>query len=297
MNAKLIPSATLAAAAFLIGGCASQITNLTNEEVPRNPSGIYTLTMKTNVEEGKVVEGSYQPRIVIDGETYPMVPAGIGGNTYDYEYRMPPGREEARYYYLLEWQEDTRGKIRDREAQSPLQQLKIIDRYVIQMESQRGPVGAEIPIVGRGFSEADTVVFGGYEAQTQYYSPTSISFIVPPVDAGQAYPVEVHSGTNVYFGGSFFVDQAEFMVRPSSVEVASGDRALINIAIPNPAPAGGLLVDVTTDVPESIIMPEVVIPAGKRVIAVPMEGGAPGSGNLYVGAPGFDEITVPVTVR
>ncbi|MEM9227622.1 MAG: hypothetical protein AAGA45_06610, partial [Verrucomicrobiota bacterium] len=51
-----------------------------------------------------------------------------------------------------------------------------------------------------------------------------------------------------------------------------------------------------TDSPQSIIMPEVVIPEGAKSVSVPMEGGIPGTGTLFVEAPGFNAIKVPVSV-
>jgi hypothetical protein len=66
--------------------------------------------------------------------------------------------------------------------------------------------------------------------------------------------------------------------------------------IPAEAPAGGLVLDITTDVPASVIMPEVLIPAGARSVNVVVEGGKPGSGTIYVRAPGFGEASVAITV-
>jgi hypothetical protein len=57
-----------------------------------------------------------------------------------------------------------------------------------------------------------------------------------------------------------------------------------------------LLVNVTTDVPHSVIMPEVIIPAGQNSVSVSIQGGEPASGSLFVGAAGKGEITVPVSV-
>jgi len=297
MKVKTILLAVAVPAAFLLNGCASKITNLTNRQVPENPSGIYTLSMKTSIDAKNIIPGTFEPQVVVDGEVRPMRPSGIGEDIFDFEYRMPPNRDKARYYYQVVWKQPARDGERERIEISDIHEIKIIDRYVLQIESQRGPVGSEIAIVGRGFSEADQVVFGGYEASTRYYSPTSISFVVPPVNAGEAYPVEVHSGNNVYFGGTFFVDEASFSVSPQRITVDSGQRTLVTIAIPNAAPEGGFLVDVTTNVPKSVIMPEVIIPEGKRAIAIPMEGGQPGSGTLYISAPGFEEVSVPVSVR
>ncbi len=63
------------------------------------------------------------------------------------------------------------------------------------------------------------------------------------------------------------------------------------------APEGGLYIDVTTDSPESIVMPEVIIPQGARSVNVPVEAGSAGSGRLFIEMSGYNKVTVPVTVR
>jgi hypothetical protein len=70
----------------------------------------------------------------------------------------------------------------------------------------------------------------------------------------------------------------------------------VAFTIPTAAPQGGLLLDVTTDIPESVIMPEVVVPEGATNVVVNVQGGKPGAGALYLKGFGQGEITVPVTV-
>jgi hypothetical protein len=53
---------------------------------------------------------------------------------------------------------------------------------------------------------------------------------------------------------------------------------------------------VTTDVPESVIMPEVVVPEGSTNVVVTVKGGKPGAGTLYLKGFGQGEITIPVSV-
>ena len=59
---------------------------------------------------------------------------------------------------------------------------------------------------------------------------------------------------------------------------------------------GGTLLDVTTDVPDSVIMPEVIVPQDGTKVTVSVEGGRPGTGSLFLKGYGAGEITVPVTV-
>ena len=62
---------------------------------------------------------------------------------------------------------------------------------------------------------------------------------------------------------------------PAALSLAPGQKQSLTFTITHPAPAGGLLLDVTTDVPESVIMPEVIVPEGQSSATVTVEGGKP----------------------
>jgi hypothetical protein len=83
---------------------------------------------------------------------------------------------------------------------------------------------------------------------------------------------------------------------PASLALSPGQKQAITFTITHPAPAGGLLLDITTDVPSSVIMPEVIVPEGQTSVTVTVEGGKPGSGSLFLKGYGSGEVSVPVTV-
>jgi hypothetical protein len=78
--------------------------------------------------------------------------------------------------------------------------------------------------------------------------------------------------------------------------LVGGSSQNLTFSVPNPAPAGGLLLDITTDVPESVIMPEVIVPEGQTSVSVAITGGKPGSGSLFLKGYGSGEVTIAVTV-
>jgi len=279
--------------AALIAGCGPTITNLTPQKVPENASGIYTLSMVVRNVDGAIAEQTFDPKIVIDGSERPMQPSDLGNSVYEYDFSMPAGRSEARYYYILDYSREGGSSRTD---VSQLYDLALTNRYVLTMESFRGPVGAEIPVVGRGFTEFDRVVIGGFEAETRYQSPQSLVFTVPPLAANQSYRAELIGGYGAQDLGEFHVDGAKMTVVPNPIELTVGERLTLGFSIPYPAPPNGQPISVTTDVPRAIVMPEVAIAPGARTVSVPIQGGSAGSGFLYVSAPGFDEITVPVRV-
>jgi hypothetical protein len=65
----------------------------------------------------------------------------------------------------------------------------------------------------------------------------------------------------------------------------------------HPAPSGGLYLNVTTDIPNSVIMPEVIIPEAARTVSISIQGGEPGTGSLYVQGAGMNELVIPITVQ
>ncbi len=293
-KAKFLFLPLIALAGFLTG-CGPSITNMTGNPVPQNPSGIYEISMSVENMDNTVMDMT--PYVVIDGEQRPMSPSDLGKGIYKYNYTMPEGRNSARYFFVLDFKTDFKGDLKDKRTQSgEVYTLDLTNRYVITLEAYRGPVGSTIPVVGRGFSKFDKVVIGGFESDTTYFSPTALSFLVPPLPAGDSYRVELATGSGLLPIGNFQVDPAKLYVSPDRIQLNPNERYVVVFGIDFNAPVGGLPIEITTDIPQSVIMPEVVIPEGAKTVSVPLEGGLPGTGNLFVAAPGFSEVRVPVTV-
>ncbi|RME67067.1 MAG: cell surface protein [Verrucomicrobia bacterium] len=286
----------LAAAALFLTGCDVKIINRTPATFSENPSQVYTFTAEVKPRGGVVNRDSIQPSIVIDGQVFPMKPSPAGGDLWEFDYHLPPGRTEGAYYFIATYQTTSDGRTNNREAYTELYRFSVVNRYGLSLDASRAPVGAQVTVLGRGFTPQDVVYVGDQPAQTIFRSSNSLSFVVPPLPAGRNYPVTVGEPGSGISVGTIRVDQGALTVAPSSLNLATGERRLLVFTIPTEAPAGGLVLDVTTDIPASVIMPEVVVPEGARSVNVAVQGGEPGSGSLFVTAPGFGEITVPVTV-
>jgi len=165
------------------------------------------------------------------------------------------------------------------------------------MVANRGPVGALVGVVGQGFTADDTVSFNGQPARTVFYSPNSIGFYVPAVSPSRNYDVTIISPRGNQPVGTFRVDNVGLSVMPAALDLTSGASQNLTFNLPQTAPAGGLLLDITTDVPESVIMPEVVVPAGASSVTVAVRGGRPGSGSLFLSGFAGGEVVIPITVR
>lgn len=289
---------SLILALVLLGGCRSTIYNLTPERLPENPSGMYTFTMEVRNLANRADEDRLAAYITIDGEQMRMERSARNSRVFEFDYRIPEGQNAVKYFYTLEYTLEEGGRSKEVILRSrDIHYTELTNRYVIALESDRGPVGAEIAMVGRNFTPQDSVVIGGKAVPAEYFSPNSIAFRVPPLPAGRTYDVILRSSQGDIFYGGFRVDPSTISATPNRLDITSGQSEMMIFTIPAEAPAGGIPLEVTTNVPDSVVMPPVVIPEGARSVNVPVEGGMPGDGILRVSAPGFETVEVPVSVQ
>ena len=295
---RIFPAIAAALMLLVLTGCNFTITNLTPDTVPQNPSQIYTITASFHSETNRIVPDSIHPRIVIDGQSFKMSKTAMRGDVWEFDYQIPAGRTSASYYFICDYMVLNQSSPDPAEVYSELQTMKIIGRYVIRSEATRAPVGSRVSVLGAGFTPADIVYFDQTPTRTVFESPSSLSFFVPAVEPGHNYKLSVNgSGLNLDVG-TFRVDAISFQVTPSALALRQGDQQALTFTIPTAAPAGGMLIDVTTDVPESIIMPEVMVPAGQISVTVPVQGGKPGTGSLFFkSSAGDTSVAVTVTAK
>ncbi|HUG09922.1 MAG TPA: IPT/TIG domain-containing protein [Opitutaceae bacterium] len=298
-NSRFSPSLPILAALVVLAaalpGCKSPITNITSQTVPENPSQIYTITTRIKPLQKWKSESNLRVQIIINGQAHDMRQSTFADDIYEYDFQMPPGVTEAAYYVLMQYDVRTDTGTMPVEKYTPISRIKLTNRYVFTIEANRGPTGARIGVVGRGFTPQDVVYLDSTPTRTVYEGLNSVSFQVPAIPTGN-YRVTLNSPAGNQDIGTFHVDGVTLTVSPTALTVRRGERASLMFTVPSPAPTGGLLINVTTDVPHSVIMPEVIIPAGQSSITVNVQGGEPGVGSLFVGAAGRGELAVPITV-
>ena len=284
---------------LVLAGCNLTITNLTPDTVPANPSQIYTITAAFHPKSSQVDLASISPRIIIDGSVYKMTKSPAGADLWEFEYQIPSGRDSASYYFICEFSAKNSTSGVPNEITSELQRMKITGRYVIRSEATRAPVGSRVSVLGAGFTTADIVYFDSTPTRTVFESPSSLSFFVPAVAPGRTYKLGImNSLTGNLDVGNFRVDAISFSVSPAALYLRQGEQQALTFTIPSPAPAGGMLIDVRTDVSESVIMPEVMVPANATSVTVPVQGGKPGTGSLFfTSSAGESSVAVTVTTR
>jgi hypothetical protein len=298
MQRLSLKSFIVATALLLLAGCNKpSFINLTSGNLNQNPSGIYTMQTEIDLQDRNIVKGSIQVFAVIGGQEVPMVTDQLNNRIWSCDYKLPAGYDEAAYYFRADYEVNKSGSTRKKEKKSKLQRFSLENRYVGNLAAYRAPVGSEIAVQGRGFTRHDNVRFGGQATQTKYLSENEIRFVVPALPAGVDYPVQLIGGPYGSLDvGDFRIDESSLSVSPQSIEISSGESEVLLFKIDFEAPAGGLPVQVETDVPASVIMPEAHIQAGARTANIPVKGGQPGAGNLFIKVPGLKEVTIPIKV-
>lgn len=272
------------------------INNLTLKQLRKNPSNIYTISAQINPMCADIFKDSIKTSIVIDGQSHPMIKDPTKPNSYSYDFKMPACDNVARYYFSVDYITTVFESKKERTYKSPLYDLQIMNRYPSTLDVNRGLIGSVINISGRGFLEGDKIVFGDIDAETYYVSDFLINFRVPSLPAGRTYEVALHGNHGLIPIGEFKIDFASLCSDHDSLSLKSHESKTVAFEIEKPAPAGGLELDISTNIPESIIMPEVFVPAGSKRVTAVIQAGRAGEGQLYIAAEGFKELVIPVAV-
>ncbi len=311
--------------ALLLGltGCQTPaITLLSPNNIQANPSQIYTISARISPHDAGLIANSVVPRIFINQQSYTMVRSPLGNDIFEFDYQVPFRVKEIKYYIVTSYQVVANGLTTTREAWTDVQTVQIVDRYVLSLEVNRGPAGARVAVLGRGFTPQDIVYFETTPVRSVFESPNSVAFFVPDMPGSQNYRVSIGSAAGQSDVGTFRIDgvsgvagstnelpattlgsatpvmsTAALSASPSSLNLKQGESTALTFTAPITATAGGLLIDITTDVPDSVIMPEVLIPAGSNTVTISVQGGSPGTGTLYVKGAGAKELTIPVSVK
>src|SRR4030095_7339811 len=99
------------------------------------------------------------PHIVVDGQSHNMKKSTLGEGIYDFEFQLPPGRDRLAYYYLVNYTIESSNGQTPQETYTQVETIDIVHRYVLSLEVNRGPVGSRISVLGRGFTQQDTINF------------------------------------------------------------------------------------------------------------------------------------------
>jgi hypothetical protein len=285
------------AVVVLLSGCRTTIDNLTPPQLPTNSSHIYTMTMAVHIPSRDVIPQSLRPFIVIDGRRQSMKRSELGHHIFVYDYRMSRQCEKVRYYYEVEYDIASGDKVVTKTERSQLFEFQVLGRCILSLDVYRGIPGTKVVILGRGFQNDDRVIFGDVLAETHVHSDRMIECIVPMVDADKNYRLSLQGSSGNVALGDFFVDLAPIYASKNELYLRGEERQTLTLSVDHPVPPNGLLFDITTDIPEDIVMPEVLIPGGARSVEAFISGnGYEASGHLFVEARGYQPLVIPVSI-
>ncbi|MDR2677349.1 MAG: IPT/TIG domain-containing protein [Puniceicoccales bacterium] len=276
-------------------GCAHvHIKNTTPEVLPVNASGVYSLAMDFSVLSSGVNERSIVARVCVDGRMLPMKRVSRGH--YIYEYRMPADRTSVPYFFEVNYSRQTDGGLQHICEKSPTHQLSLSDHYALGMDTQRGTPGTVVTVIGRGFREGDTIYVDEQAMETKLVSPTALRFRIPPLAADRHYTVELANANETLPVGKILIDRGIIRTSPRALEIPKGKSAELVISLSSQAPGEGVEIDVTTDIPDAVFVPDVIVRGGKNSTTAIIEGAEPARGTLFLRADGFMETAVPVVI-
>ncbi|MDR2340724.1 MAG: IPT/TIG domain-containing protein [Puniceicoccales bacterium] len=276
-------------------GCAHvHIKNATPEILPVNASGVYPLTLDFAVASSGVNERSIVARVCVDGRMMSM--KRISRGHFSYDYHMPADRASVPYFFEVNYTRQTDAGLQHICEKSPTYQLLLSDHYALGMDTQRGTPGTVVTVIGRGLREGDTVYVNNQAVETKLISPTAIQFRIPPIAADRYYIVELADSHETLHVGKIFIDRGIIKTSPRALEIPKGQSVELVINLSSTALGNGVEIEVTTDIPDAIFVPDLIVRSGRSSITAIIEGAAPARGTLFLRAEGFMETAVPVVV-
>jgi hypothetical protein len=299
MKAKRILLSSSLFIAFCLTACSVKIVNTTPDIAPASPTGNYTLSAHAQVNKKNVVPSSLEAFVVIDGEQRAMTTTTTAPNLFQYDFQATAQEELTRFYYVLKFvTQKENGTTASAQIISDLYQVQLPSQITLKVDKTRAAVGTRVSINGQGFTDQDIVFIDHTPAETVFTSPKQLQFVVPQLKPNFGYSIEVRSTTRAQIAGYLRIDPASpLSVLPKQLSLKPGQSQALAFALDYPAPYGGLYVNVTTDIPDSIIMPEVLIPEGARTVSATIKGDKVGQGHLFINADSLPELVIPLTVR
>ncbi len=124
MRKKFLP---LLAAPLLFAGCATNFTNLTPQQQPRNTNNLYTVEVALASRQQALRWDSIKPQIVVGNDFYPMRPTPLMTNRWEGLVPVPAGTDLVHYRYKFDYTCNSLGKPRPDSALSPEYSLRVLD--------------------------------------------------------------------------------------------------------------------------------------------------------------------------
>jgi hypothetical protein len=125
MFKKSLPLLSLS---LLLAGCATQLTNLTPLQQPRDTNNLYRVEVAFHSRQQTIRWQSIQPKIMVGKEFYDMRPTPLMTNRWEGLIPVPPGTSIVHYRYKFDYLYNRMGNPGTDSALSPQYTLRILDQ-------------------------------------------------------------------------------------------------------------------------------------------------------------------------
>jgi len=123
---KLFP---VLAAATLLAGCASDITNLSPKRSYRNANGLVNLEASFTTKQQSLLWSSVKPSVVIGDQVYPMRQTPLMTNRWETVVPVPPNETVLYYRYKFDFKSMAFGAPPKPDSQlSPIYRLQMLEK-------------------------------------------------------------------------------------------------------------------------------------------------------------------------
>lgn len=119
---------SLLAAACLLSGCATTITNLTPSQLPRNANGLYLFEVALDTTEQTLRKETVKPYVQIGEQLIPMRPAPVLKNRWEMLVPIAPDKSSVHYRYKFDYEYNSVPKRAQGSKLSPEYRLEIVQK-------------------------------------------------------------------------------------------------------------------------------------------------------------------------
>lgn len=123
MLKKMLPFLALT----LLAGCATEITNLTPRQQPRNANNLYPVEVAFTSKQQNLRWDSVKPTVIVNGQPFEMHPTAMMTNRWEGFVPAPGGVGAVKYHYRFDFNVNGFGKVSAENAVSPDYVLKIVE--------------------------------------------------------------------------------------------------------------------------------------------------------------------------
>lgn len=100
MLKKILP---LLLVPMLLAGCATQITNLTPHQQPRNANNLYPVEVRLDTRQQSLRWETIKPTVTVGGQSYPMTRVPLVNNRWECLLPVPAGTKSIEYRYKFDF--------------------------------------------------------------------------------------------------------------------------------------------------------------------------------------------------